>query len=370
MLDHEDISPDDHEPVPSDDAWARETVPAEQPGSGCVLIGPENAGKTTFLLALHEACLQQTDDEFNLEFLPENDSTLALLRSASDFLFRGQAVRATSDVTTYAFRVFVEHRADGQLPHSCPMAVTDGPGGVLLPTRHGVSIRSLPRFAPLLERLQNASNLVLCIDASNPSLEALYNGLPELIFAIRDRHHKLAYRRVLLLLTKIDVVLHRFMVASRAYAYDCDRRRVPVSSVLDLFAGALAHQRLRGAPAVSIDAIARAMSPLGQAQAQVGKIVNLVQSWLGRDTDFAVGACSALGLEGAHLSPAALAASASGALPRRPSVAERLGAWKPFGVREALLFLAAGDVRHPIERVPPRRAGAQDWSRRLSLELE
>jgi hypothetical protein len=297
--------------------------------SSCTIIGPSNAGKTTFLVALQQACLQSGEDEFDLDFLADNEQTLQLLRLASDLLFDGLPMASSSEVVTYAFRVQVKDRRCSDPEFDCSMCVTDGPGGHLLPQERGARGRDSSEWDSLIAAARGAHSLVLCVDASAPQLAALYCGLPELITAMKQGERRLPHRRVLLLLTKIDLIIDAFVHSARGSQQD----------------------RMRPG---RVDAgyqesatIARMLSPLGQAEALLGKIVEMIRAGVRSDAVFAVGACSALGLQ-------ALQTASRRKRGGLPSVAERLATWSPFGVREALLFLAAGDIRHPIERVPPR----------------
>jgi hypothetical protein len=314
-------------------------APAREPDMRCAVIGLTGAGKTTLLFALNQACLDQGGDEFDLDFIPDDPQTIALMRSASDFIFRGTPIIATNEVTSYNFRVFAQDRRSTRKDPPCLMSVIDGQGGHLFTPGMAANER-LPGWEKLVEQARVSECLLLCADASTLSLEELYHGLPDMLRAFRGHHRKLPHRRVLLLLTKIDIVIHEFLASTRLWARARNARGHRPSRALDLFAGGVS--RGRNWPGMRTETIARSISPLGHARVHLGKIVSLLQASVESDAVFATGVCSAYGLTGP---------------PEHDdirSAQQRLAAWTPFGVREALLFLAAGDIRHPIERVPRR----------------
>lgn len=348
MPDVNDSLPWEHDTPPSPAA----EEPPRQPDLRCPVIGLPHSGKTTLLFALNQACLDEGHDEFNLEFIPDDPETVTLMQSASDFIFRGVELVGTIGVTHYNFRVFVQDRRNPEREHACVMSVTDGQGGHLFAPGAPGS-RRLDGWDKLVEQARVSECLLLCADASIASLEQLYHGLPHMLRAFRGPHRKLPQRRVLLLLTKIDVVINEFLASTRVWARARRRRGLRSSRALDLFAGGVS--RHGSWPGLPRETIARALSPLGQARVHLGKIVGLLQASIETDAVFAVGVCSAYGLAGPP------------EIDDVRSAQERLAAWTPYGVREALLFLAAGDIRHPIERVPRRGLEHAASMRRIPL---
>lgn len=321
----------------------------EDVGRSCIVVGPANAGKTTLLLSLQQACLQDGSDEFNLDFVPESESTLALSKLSTDFLFRGKTPQASREIAEYAFRIFVENRHRQEPEYYCKMSVTDGPGGYLLPSERTGVPRNLPEWQKLLAAAQGARSLVLCVDACKPSLEVLHNGLPKFILDVKAGNRKLPQQRILLLLTKFDRVIAEFTKQAGNWADELGRRGRDIPAALSPFGGI-------GSRPLTPSIMADRLSPLGQAQAQLGQILTLLRSSLHAHATLAVGLCSAFGF-----SELTYAHSTSEWREQRPygdrSVAEKLREWRPFGVREALLFLSADAVRHPVQLVPPRTLG-------------
>src|SRR5438045_4800073 len=111
--------------------------PLEDDQRSCAIIGPANSGKTTLLLAMQQACLQEQGDQYKLDFVPESETAAGLMSLAGEFLFHGKTVRASSHITNYSFRVFVNNLQKQAPEYFCRLNVTDGPGGYLFPSERG-----------------------------------------------------------------------------------------------------------------------------------------------------------------------------------------------------------------------------------------
>lgn len=335
---------------------------AEKPvpnGDGsCVVIGPARSGKTTLLLAIHQACLQpgETDqrqqgenpyqqhagDGYKLDFVPESESTSALVGLAGEFLFRGKTVQASREVMDYSFSIFLSDLRQPGPELSRQITVTDGPGGYLFPGEGGGRNAGTSAWHTLLSRARDAQNLVLCVDGSNPGVDVLYNGLPELILGLKGDSRRLPYLRVLLLITKIDKVIDGFCRGTEE-------------------SGAGLGPSWR--PAL----IARMLDPVAQTRQLLGNVIEVLRGSLSSNAILAVGVCSALGFDGKTGN--AFASTILTQAADRRVVADRLRDWEPFGVREVILFLLAGVIQHPLAEVRPASAGfdGRFWNVRVPI---
>lgn len=313
----------------------------------CVIVGPAQSGKTTLLLAMQQACLQagqnrrnqhgenpyeqQAGDGYKLDFVPESESTAALVSLAGEFLFRGKTVQASRELTDYSFRIFLNHLEKPGPEVSRQITVTDGPGGYLFPGEGGWRNAKSPAWKDLLDRAQSAQNLVLCVDGSNPGVDTLYHGLPDLILHLKGESPRLRYSRVLLLTTKIDKVIGNFQTASQE---KCIGYSWPYPQSDSLWNGVR---------------IARMLDPIAQVRQLLGKVIEILQGSLASDASLAVGLCSALGFD--RETGAAFVSTLQNEGNSNDTMALRLRDWEPFGVREAILFLLVGETQHPVAEV-------------------
>jgi len=330
----------------------------ENSDRSCCIIGPANSGKTTLLLAMQQACLQnelegeeadEKSSRYKLDFVPESETAADLMSLAGEFLFHGKTVQASREVVNYEFRIFANNLTKKEQEYSCRLVVTDGPGGYLFPREHGSTDTRSRAWNDLLHTARQASSLVLCVDGSAPALETLYHGLPRLIHGLKAGAPRLPYRRVLLLVTKIDGVVNKFAEAVRDYRQFRRAHSTKVNPILEVMHSGSASY-------LSPAKLARMIHPLQQTRHSFGRLIDMLQSGLDGSATFAVGICSAWGLESRF---------GGGVAKSRRTFAEddveesvwRFQNWEPFGVREAILFLVADEIRHPLCPVPKIGAG-------------
>jgi energy-coupling factor transporter ATP-binding protein EcfA2 len=327
----------------------------------CAIIGPANSGKTTLLLAMQQACLQEQGDPYKLDFVPESKTAAELMSLAGEFLFHGQTVRASSNVTNYSFRVFVNNLEKQTPEYFCRLNVTDGPGGYLFPSERGSSNIGSSAWGSLVDATRQASSLVLCVDGSAPALETLYHGLPQLIFDLKGRQRRLPYSRALLLVTKIDHVVERFHEHASSYRHYTTPSSSKNPALDSLCFGP-------GSP-LNAAKIAKLLDPVEQTRNLFGRLIDMIQAGLDPGAKFAVGLCSALGFHAQ--SGSAFINSTARSSGEAGSLAARFRDWEPFGVREAILFLVDDLIRHPIHEVPKKTAGfsAKSWNVRIPLHV-
>jgi hypothetical protein len=298
-----------------------------EPRNDCLFLGPPGAGKTAFLSALGQACAMAGSTE--LALLPHEDLA-ALASEAEAYLHGSGGWQPTDATTTYGFQL----RAGAK---DLFLKVQDGPGGLLFPF-------SPARWDALPEIEKYAFDtacLVLCIDATNPRPDLWGTSLPPLLsrFAIPSDSliprltapapargadfprlltpgRRLPYQRVLIALTQVDGV---------------------VQEALRIYRGGYRHTRGRVPPPPSATELALQIDPFRLLEEQVGAILGQLHA-AAPTAKLAVSLTSAWGLAGLG------------------------GGWSPFGVREALLFLATGECREPVVRFDPNAARDDDAS--------
>lgn len=345
--------------IPPEPALSND-IPMEDNQRSCTIIGPANSGKTTLLLAMQQACLQEEGDHYKLDFIPESETAARLMSLGGEFLFHGKTIRASRQVTNYSFNIFVNDLRKQAPEYSCKLNVTDGPGGYLFPSESGSSYTGTSSWNKLVDATRQARSLVLCVDGSAPALETLYQGLPQLILDLKGRQRRLPYRRALLLVTKIDRIIENFQEQARKYRQYAGAFSSGAHPALDSV-------NFTSASPLNAARFAQMLHPLEQTRIFFGRLIEAVQAGLDPTAKFAVGLCSALGFHaqtGSSFVNARRETVADGG-----GLAERFRNWEPFGVREAILFLVADEIRHPLHEVPKNMASpsARSWNVRIPL---
>lgn len=328
---------------PDPDLLDRIGLVTPEPKHDCILLGPSRAGKSSLLSALGRAWARERTEDPQISLL--RGSSLAELSGAAA-LFVGSAastMQPTESPTSYDFQVTIQNQR-GNAPLEVEVLVQDWPGGVLFGDLDGnppPQLEKSPQARACLRAAREVSSLVFCVDSMLPDrlrweivLPQILSGLttsagrflPRLGRLGRDdvppilspkRH--LPFDRVLILLTKIDLVCAA--VADSFAAAELPRRG-PVSPLL---------ARLARNP----HELAQRLDPVRLAEGCFGKaLIDQLLAALKPNASLAVGLTSSWGFE-----------DPAGKSGRSVSALEK---WSPFGLREALLYLATGDARHPV----------------------
>jgi hypothetical protein len=298
--------------------------PVATPRSGCLIIGPSQAGKTSLLLALEQSCgLPQRGDP-PMRFIPDPRTAELMRRAVRMMTNPAESMIATRSAADYGFTL----RVAGQ---SANVVMSDGPGGALFPSE------TRPAFdgefdiwqKQLLASARQAETIVLCVDATRPRSDLWQEYLPRFIVgatqpdeAPQAASHTRVLRasRLLILLTKADRLCEGAHVA-----LDSDGGE---SSAM---VGALT-------PA----AMASMLDPVEQLRHVLGvKVLNTLRSALREDASLAVGICSAGGFRPDDGRPYWLANGKPNALGAETRE-EVLRSWVPFGIRDVLQYIATG----------------------------
>ena len=295
--------------------------------SGTLLIGPSGAGKTALLVSFGRACHFRECGEASMHFVPEkheNGDTAQLIRKGPEFVFLGRKLAdANFDVVTYPCTITVEGGPD-RIRETLHFRITDGPGGSIFDDSayEGEATRRREHFQTMVNLGRDSRNLILCADAERPDLYKIEAFLNDFIEELIDpKSRRLHFDNVLILLTKIDVLVHGYYFGDAGWV-----------SVLD-------HCEL-----------ARMIAPVRQAVEVLGNVtLKTIHSALKDGARMAVGICSALGFDaetgGTFVDPA------TGEVRRLhlESGEEMLKRWRPFGIRDASYFLAGGRASGTLE---------------------
>jgi hypothetical protein len=360
----------------------RDRRPLDEDEIRCVIMGASQAGKTTLLGAVAQACsLPRRDPEdYHLKFLVGERGTGTFVRRAYQDMLLGAPGDATHDVQRYRFAARVTRPrtfwrpAD---PTEATLTINDGPGGALFPDAvdaHTEDRGGLTQWEEsMIEDAVSASCLVLCVDCSVPDTDLvlsqladrlrdfssraapttaepvtetwgqrLYRRLERIHGAHRPRR-RVAERwlnadRFLLLLTKVDVLAERV---------------------------AAAHDRASGVPVGTTppSAVAAAIDPVHQACELLGEV--FLQQILGAlrpGAELAVGLTSARGFDAetgrpfrarpappwTDDDPEALDEDPASDAAESPAY---LKDWAPVGLRDAVIFMVRGEARGAVRTV-------------------
>lgn len=347
----------------------------------CVVMGPSQAGKTMLIASFDQACsiAPERESEYTLEFIGEPDdsedtkklgktkvNSKQLRERAIDTIVEpGIALGSTEEVFPYQVTLTATRRERFWRPrHSkvIRIRIWDGPGGFLVPSQElRNDLRNDPQkfsnfpaaHRQLIDDGRRAAVLVLCIDANDPRIADVSKGIGEVLAELGRpyqpppslplgyrllRHLRLAptpqsepwqqrlsVDRFLLLFTKIDTLVSGDLLA-------------PTEAIVPFPVNPLPAQ------------IARRLRPLQVARQCFGEanLLRILNS-LRPTTELAVGLTSAWGFD--PLTQRAFMENNEPLQVSSQSRERRILDWRPFGVREALLYVASGLVTGPIELV-------------------
>jgi len=345
---------------------AAEAASSDGPAE-CLLLGPTQVGKTSLVMAVERACTLPAPGEPDLLFVPEARTALLIRRAVRLMINPGESHRATRDPAEYRFSIRTEE-AQGPRDLRFPpvrMALKDGPGGALFPSETDDRVRpqAMRQWEDeMVADAERAKSLILCVNAVAPRSDRWQEHLPVLISKMirsvkveRERRRSflrrrpvgepevhevdaLSARRVLLLITKIDqlcaAMIHG-LAASVAGVQDGDARRRLLE---DLSSLSPAH-------------LAASLDPIAQARALLGlPVLNQIRHALRPDAVFAVGLCSSGGFDPASGEPY-WTPDGKPVHMGAETEEEILRRWVPYGVRDAIFFIATGTVRGTVRRV-------------------
>jgi energy-coupling factor transporter ATP-binding protein EcfA2 len=365
-------------PVPP--AIAAMPDPIAQAPGRAVIIGPSGSGKTNLLLAMHQACHCEKPGDPELDFVHENSAMAELIQHSIHMMLDDAVLRSSTGPLRYDFSVAVR---DGKEPEQhLSVQIHDGLGGALFPgeAQGPIEQTEVQKWQDaMIQAARQADSLVLCVESIR-SPRLLFLHLPLLIQKMlveqtiarssappplwltawrriskqnteplppqRFVLNRLPFRRVLVLLTKVDQLAastieqigrrDRFMsqqtaarLTSLMDPIECAREIVGVSSLRGLLSSMRPDANL-----------AVALSSGGGFRSDTGTPL--------LDRQGRVNAASTTERE--HL----------------------LSRWRPYGIREAIYFLASGRESGTL-RVLKRehlQTGDRDGTKRIVPSIE
>jgi GTPase SAR1 family protein len=330
-----------------------------EPKHDCVLLGPAGVGKSSFLSVLGRAC--QGEEREGFKVAVSRGAALAELAGKAARFVAGDraAMAATEEPASYDFQVTVESQTAE--PEQPEVIAQDLPGGEIFgsPGADPPLLKRSARAKLWLQAARRASCLILCVDAMHPDRLRWEILLPQLIEDLSvssgrliarlsrlgqpdvppalSPKRQLPYKKILVLLTKIDQVCAAVASATAA-------NRLPASRPIFPFLS-----RLVGRPrefAAQLDPVRLAEDRLGKA------FLGQLRAAAAPDTCLAVGLVSAWGFGQSD-------AREQGGLE----------AWLPFGIRESVLFIATGEARQPVKALPQAASAKPQSSNSILLPL-
>ncbi|HEX8370725.1 MAG TPA: hypothetical protein VF604_19425 [Pyrinomonadaceae bacterium] len=341
----------------SSNAAAAESYTPPEGSEGCAIIGPSGSGKTTLLAAIERSCEMPGEDGITLEFYPEPGITYLIRRVISNVVHKRAEYSPTFKVDDYGFRICVTEKAESLF--SLPLEVdfrgelSDSGGGTIFPTiqmeeemakRPEIRRDFESESAGVLERLRNASSIILCVDASQPNIRLLYERMSIVLSQTRDQNS--IERRRLTLIEKMNRWIRRREIPEYI-------ERVRPSLKAKRFLLLLTHIDQLCESAANPELMARMANPVIQARETLGaSLLDKIRKSLPKSAEFAVGVCSPWGFNGEEKGwkPFADANGQVYAVSNEQGE-ELLLRWKPFGVRDAIYFIATGKCRGSVAPV-------------------
>lgn len=370
-------------PPPFDRAPPRSQTPIntaspEAPNSsGYVIIGPSGSGKTTLLTAMERACQLPTDDNLDLVFSPKAETATLIRNAYQRIAGKERTTEATVTVSDFPFRIDLTYQSNRfWIPDTevgMEVVMSDGPGGHLFPTDTNDAYTE--RFRrDMVQRVSEARAVVLCVDATDCNLTLVDTELGRLLAETtraRDIEHLISFREVMQ--NRVGFPLQDL---KRRLTFRRSRRHYPgyhngngngqhangngtrvrqqqcliadrfllLLTQIDKLCDSFPNEILPLEVAKMIDPVEQARHLLGAS------FMSRIFKSISPNGQVAVGICSAMGFHPDTGTPFANRAgnpfSWSSELGN-----ELLRSWTPFGVREAIYFMATGNCRGTVREL-------------------
>jgi hypothetical protein len=319
----------------------------------CVMIGPADSGKTTLLAAIKRACEQEAEDDMNLGFVAEPETARLISLALGRMARRETGRRSTNEVQNYPFEINLTAKAPNfwSPPIRVKLSVTmnDSPGGAVFPTEDRTDLSD--KRNSVIAQAKTATSMILCVDITRPSVLTLQQQLPLAFAEIVEKHPvstPIHFKEMLW-----NKLRGRFGGSTQdGHAFfeplclNVDRFLLMLTQV-DKLCYQLPHsikQTVR---------IAEIIDPVEQARSLFGpELLKMIRNVLKPDADFAVSVTSAFGFH--PLTGNSFADFDGRASPLSTDSGEDiLRRWTPYGIRNAIYFLATGRARGTVKRLLP-----------------
>lgn len=334
-------------------------------------MGPARSGKTFLLLAIGRACFLPGKETYDLRFTPEPPATDSAFsdgdpvekQSVSELMRRSVRIitgedknrKGTLQATDYSFGISASGEFPGRfgrtsyVSNTLSLTVSDGPGGALFTDEadENASGTEIERWqAHLVSRARKATSLILCVDANAPRLTLLEKQLPGLVDGMGvefEVWQKAPFEQSIL--ERAINLVKRNKPPEHPVKMRClnvDHFLLLLTKVDSLCAG-------DDRP----DLLAAKIKPVQTAIRMLGlPFLNMIHQSLKPEARFAIGVASALGFYPGSGLPLA---DDEGLVQRGEQTEDDiLSIWRPFGVRDALFFIATGHATGTVKLVSPQ----------------
>ena len=337
------------------------SAPPSAASEKCAIIGPTRSGKTALLAAIERACDLPSEDNVNIDFYPEPGITRIIREAHRDVLGKNVGRAASGKKEDFTFRICVTEQGSGLF--SIPLEedfygdLSDSAGGYIFQTQYEeAAYANDPNFKAdsdeMFNRIRESSLIILCVDAFEPNLRLLYERLDILLAETRVLEDKPARR-----LSWKEKLYYRFrpppankVIGKRARPTLKATRFLLLLTHIDQLCnqsptpGNGRHSPLR---------MAQMLDPIAQARETLDVVLleKIYKSLDIPNAKFAVGVCSPWGfIEEKGGVPFAGRGGQVDATHGEQGE-EYLFKWKPFGVRDAIYFIATGKCRGTVQEV-------------------
>jgi hypothetical protein len=314
------------------------------------MLGPTKSGKTTLLTAIKRACDQPSDDELNLDFIPKKKTAEKIRDAIQNIVAKKDGHEATKNVGNYPFDVHVSAKAPNfwtpSLEEDLHVVMSDGGGEFLLPLEtlksHEIAFRQ-----ELINSALGAKSMILCVDVTTPGTTLLET---ELAISFAEMSKPTPMQSSVHWTAKLGARIRRRPIPE---ARERSRNCLNVDRFLLLLTQVdkLCHQLPK-----SLDRtirFAEMIDPVEQARELLGvSVLKTIRSFLKPNACFAVGVISAMGFHPRTGNPFADVDGTPLNL-RSETGEEILRRWTPFGIRDAIYFLATGKCRGRVKELRP-----------------
>jgi hypothetical protein len=347
---------------------------------------------------MERACQLPIDDNLDLVFSPREE-TSALIRAAYHRLAGKERTVETSSVTLTDFPFRIDLTCESNrfwVPDTevdMDVVMSDGPGGHIFPTEATDS--DSERFRQnMVQRVSQAKSVVLCVDATNCNLPLIDSELGRLLAETtrpREIEHTLRFKELMQHRVGIPVrdLKRRFMLGrnsrrrhhstgsqngngNRGPNENGTRIREQQCLVADRFLLLLTQiDKLcdRFPNEILPIEVAKMIDPIAQARHLLGpSFLNRIFKAISPNGQVAIGVCSSMGF---HPDTGTPFADRKGNPFSWSSERgnELLRSWTPFGVREAIYFMATGNCRGAVRELTKENLLQVDGSSEIYKEF-
>jgi hypothetical protein len=326
---------------------------------------------------MERACQLPIDDNLDLVFSPQEETSRLIRAAYQRIAGKERTVEASVNVTDYPFRIDLTCESNRfWVPDTevdMDVVMSDGPGGHLFPTK-AIDPESERFRRDMVERVSQAKVVALCVDATDCNLPLIDSELGSLLAETtrtREIEHTLRFRELMQnrVGTPVRDLKRRFLLGNSRRRHHSSqngngsrvrpnangtRIREQQCLVADRFLLLLTQidklcDRFPN-EILPID-VAKMIDPIAQARHLLGpSFLNRIFKAISPNGQVAIGICSSMGFHPDTGTPF------SDRFGNPFSWSSELGnellrSWTPFGVREAIYFMATGNCRGTVREL-------------------